>query len=91
MPDTSPRSGTTPEEALRHAVDSGLGFYDAAACESASRWAVNEIDRLRAENDVLSEAVSTIGTVIDRGIPDERKLTVVTRIVNGAQREMLDV
>lgn len=40
---------TTPEEMLRFAVFSGNGFFDAEGCEAACRWAVTEIDRLRAE------------------------------------------
>lgn len=33
---------------LRYAVSSGRGFFDAEETEVACRWAVVEIDRLRA-------------------------------------------
>jgi len=35
-------------EALREAVESGQGFRDAAETESVARWALAEIERLKA-------------------------------------------
>lgn len=42
---------------------------------------------LRAERDRAIEALRAISTLIERGIPDDRKLTVVRRIVDGAAFE----
>jgi hypothetical protein len=45
---------------------------------------LDEIDRLRAENEALNTQIAGIASVLDRGIPDERKLATITRLVHNA-------
>ena len=55
-------SDKTPEEKmLRYAVSSGKGFFDAEDTEAACRWAIAEIDRLRADHArFVSDSGSTV-------------------------------
>lgn len=94
MPDPQNRASlpdrSSMEDALRHAVESGQGFYSAAETEQASRWALAEVDRLRAALEQAEKALTRAARHVGLLVQYDAVLPVVVCKARDGAREALN-